>query len=162
MSCSIYHKDSIHQDELTVMQSRHPQPANHDQLHYVFASQYTGDDRTSAPIDIDALGLGGDELAWAVAKILASDDNAVLHLGVYTADALYHHPAWRIWCASYDGESVGDGRAQFESDWRYIEQIIATAIPEASASWPAYSESMTYEQGRAIVLAAIQANVGVG
>lgn len=153
--CSIYHKDTIHVAELGALLAKHPQPANHDQVHYVFASSYEGTERTSVPIDVDSLGLSGDELAWAIAQIITTDDNAVLELNVGTADALHKHPAWRIWCANY--EDTEAGRVQFKEDWEYIANMVATFMPEAASLWPSYSESYSFVEGKAAILAAIKA-----
>lgn len=158
--CSIYHINAPLTEELEALLARHPTPANHDGMHYVFASAVD----TENPIIIDELVdsegelLTGDALAWYMAKILATDESAVFWASVPRLEQLHNHAAWRIWRAKYDHELEGEGRKQFKSDWLYVEQMIAAAMPEAAASWPAYSDSMTYQQGRAIVLSAIQAN----
>lgn len=141
MKCSIYHKDCSHTGELAYLLAKYPQPANHDQIHYIFVSEYTGEDRASTPIDVDQLGLEGDDLIWYIAKILATDIEAVLHLNVRTADILHRHPAWRIWCANYEE------RDQFKSDW--------LTLNEKLPSWPEYTESVTYEDARDILFNAV-------
>lgn len=153
--CSIYHKDCSHTVELEALLARHPQPAHHDQVHYIFASSYTGKDRTSVPIGVDSLGLYGDALAWYIAKIITTDVDAVLELHVRTVDELHRHPAWRIWCANYTEDE--EGRKQFKEDWEYIKNMVSESLPEALAVWPEYSEALDYLQGREVIFQAISA-----
>lgn len=151
MKCSIYHVNCSHTAELEQLIAKHHQPANHDQLHYVFVSEYVGDDRTSTPINVDELGFEGDSLVWYIAQILATDVDAVLHLDIRTADMLHKHPAWRIWCANYAEDQI----ELFKSDWDGVENAIVGINPAASTLWPEYNDTMTYIEGREVVFNAI-------
>jgi len=149
---SLYHQDCT-LPELQDMLERYPQAANHDQMHYVFADSHAD---TVNPFLIGSLELEGDTLAWALAKILCDPANVDLVIWGAKAEVswLNKHPAWRIWCAKYSD----DQREQFKSDWEYIKQMVANAMPDKSGSWPEYNESITYKEGREIIFTAIVNN----
>lgn len=138
---SLYHVNTVHQAELQAQLAKHPNAAIHDDNWYIFVTEYEGDERTSTPIVVDELGLEGDELVWYVAKVLATDKDAVLHMNIRTADGLYRHPAWRIWCAKYED------REQFKSDWLALNELLP--------SWPEYTESVTYDQAKDLLFNAV-------
>lgn len=160
MYASLYHKDCTlleFEEQLTIW----PNAANHDGTHYLFADTHPD---TVNPLIVSTLTdsegepLTGDGLAWALAQLLADENNIDLVIWMTRDEAtqLHKHPAWRIWCANYSDDQPD----LFESDWDYITAMIAAAAPELSGTWPAFFEELTPVQGRDIILAAIQMNTG--
>lgn len=151
--------DTIYQDDLAKLKKLNPHAPLHDGKHYLFIKQLPESERSYTTIKVDEWGLSGDELAWKLAVTITADENAVPEADIYTFDALHRHPAWRIWCANYQTEE-SDNRELFKKHWLYIEDMVQRLRPEAASSWPPYSDAIDYQQGKAIILAAIQANSG--
>lgn len=139
---------------------RNKSAAIHDGKHYAFAEapEIEGAIDLNALVDEEGIKLTTDALVWLIAKDWATDEeDSIFQCTLNQSDRLYKHPAWQIWCGNYSEED-STSRDRFKSHWEYISSLISVSMPEAAASWPAYSDQLTYEQGRQILLTAIGAN----
>lgn len=144
------HKDTVHQENLQALKALNPKAACHDGVWFYFIKEIPESDRTYTSVDVTEWDLSGDELVWEFAKLVTNNVDTAVRFDVYTGHAMYQHPAYRIWCANYEG------RTQFQSDWIYIKNMIAEKMPEAAPNWPEYSSDLTFEQGREVIFNAIQ------
>ena len=111
---SIYLAQNESQGELADMLSLFPQAAIHDATNYIFVATHP---KPANPIIVSELGAESTEdLVPILARLLfATDRTRAIHLTKQQAIALHSHPAWKLWCASYD-------------DWRDLENDYETVF----------------------------------
>lgn len=140
---SIYKKSQAETPgtEAWEMLNLYPHAACHDGTNVVFVSTHpNADDPFILPVTTD-----DSSLIMFAATFLFQEQVHAMHLTKSQAKRLFRHPAHRLWCARYEE----DQRDLFESDYNANRNF---ALSLGSDLWPEYSEELTPEQARQIML----------
>jgi hypothetical protein len=70
----------------------------------------------------------------------AEDRSRHIHISNSDCSQLFKHPAWRIWCFSYETENSDELKA----DWAYLEILLGD-------NWPGYSWNRGKDAVREII-----------
>lgn len=134
---------------------RWPKAAHPDVDNYIVVDTPKGYDGPVINVSILAREqeLNNDQFAFLVAGYMAAEDRTIpILIGMWDADRLSRHPAWRLWCGHYEESNEN----QREEDWEALK-VILQRNPALAAQWPPYSPDITNEQVQHIILSAIQA-----